>query len=252
LARPWSAPGGDFAGQCRTLKASKAYGGDEDGHRKKVTEMIGDLQHDAMLTAIELMRQLAVAYAYPGNDPDRVAADQASTVDRYLMKQASSNPEEVLIAVPFLACCLTQRAVTYMMMALEIHLERRPTEAEMIAELDKGEWGALGRQDCAALTAVELTRQMVVASKHFGNDPERGIKAQVDAINGYVATHGIPGVAETAAAVHSLVRMLAHGATHSLIAALENDLGHPPTEAEMMAELDDDERQQLSFREDKD
>jgi hypothetical protein len=26
-----SAPGGDFAGQCRTLRASKAYGGAEDG-----------------------------------------------------------------------------------------------------------------------------------------------------------------------------------------------------------------------------
>jgi hypothetical protein len=214
--------------------------------------MTGDLQQDAMLTAIELMRQLAVASAHPGNDPDRVAADQASTVDRYWMKQVSSNPEEVLSAVPSLVYWLAQRAVTYMMMALANQLDRQPTEQEMMAELDKGEWGALDRRDCAALTAVELTRQMVVASEYFGNDPERGIKAQMDAVNGYVANHGGPGAAEYAAAVHSLVRMLAHGATYSLIAALESDLGRPPTEAEMMAELDDDERQVLSFREDKD
>jgi hypothetical protein len=221
-------------------------------HRKEVTEMTGDLQQDAMATAIKLMRQLAVAYAHPGNDPDRVAADQASTVDLYWMKQIRSNPEEVLSAVPFLALCLTQCAVTYMTVALANQLDRRPTEPEMMAELDEGERGALGRRDCAALTAVELTRQMVVASPRFGNDPERGIKAQVDAINGYVAKHGGPGVAEYAAAVHSLVRMLAHGATYSLIAALESDLGHPPTEAEMMTELDDDERNLLNSREDKD
>jgi hypothetical protein len=148
--------------------------------------------------------------------------------------------------------CLTQRAVTYMMMALANHLDRKPTGQEMMAELDKGERGALDRQDCAALTAVELTRQMVVASKHFGNDPERAGKAHRDAMNRYVANHGGPDAADYAAAVHSLVRMLAHGATYSMIAALENYLGHPPTEAEMMAELDDDERQVLGLREDKD
>ena len=190
--------------------------------------MYGDLQQDAMLTAIELIRQLAVASAHPGNDPDRVAADQASTVDRYWMKQASSNPETVLIAVPFLTWSLTQRAVTYMMDALANQLDRQPTEPEMMAELDKGEWGALDRRDCAALTAVELTRQMVVVSEHFGDDdPGRGIKAQLDAFNGYLAKHGGPGAAEPAAAVHSLVRMLAHGATYSLIAALENDTRTP-------------------------
>jgi hypothetical protein len=117
-------------------------------HRKEVTEMTGDLQQDAMATAIELMRQLAVAYAHPGNDPDRVAADQASTVDRYWMKQISSNPEEVLSAVPFLAWCLTQRAVTYMMMALADQPGSRPTEAEMMAELDDDERDVLNfRED---------------------------------------------------------------------------------------------------------
>jgi hypothetical protein len=155
-----------------------------------------------------------------------------------------------------LAWCLTQRAVTYMTVALANQLDRRPTEPEMMAELDKGERGALGfgRQDAAALTAVELTRQMVVASEHFGNDPERGANAQMDLVNLYLGMQAAadPGPAGTANALCMLFHMLAHGATYSLIAALQDDLGHPPGEAEMMAELDDDERQVLSFREDKD
>ena len=113
-------------------------------HRKKVTEMTGDLQQDDMLTAIELMRQLAVASAHPGNDPDRVIADQVSTVDRYLEKYADSDPKMTSVAAQMLAWCLTQRAVTYVMMALENELDRGLTEQEMMAELDKGEGGAPG------------------------------------------------------------------------------------------------------------
>ncbi len=218
--------------------------------------MTGDLQQDAFLTAIELMRQLAVASAHPGDDPDRVIADQMSTVDLYLEKYAGSDPGMTSVAVHLLAWCLTQRAVTYMMMALANQLDRQPTEQEMMAELDKGERGALGfgPQDAAALTAVELTRQMVVASEHFGNDRGRAVYTQMDLVILYLRTHAgfEPGPAGTAKALYMLFHMLAHGATYSLIAALENDLGHPPTEAEMMAELDDDERQVLSFREDKD
>jgi hypothetical protein len=218
--------------------------------------MYDDLQQDDMLTAIELMRQLAVASAHPENDPDRVIADQVSTVDRYLEKYADSDPEMTSVAVQMLAWCLTQCAVTYMMMALANQLDRQPTEQEMMAELDKGERGALGfgRQDAASLTAVELTRQMIVASEHFGNDPERGIKAQMDIVNLYLRKHASAehGPAGTANALYMLFHMLAHGATYSLIAALESDLGRPPAEAEMMAELDEDERDVLNFREDKD
>ena len=218
--------------------------------------MYDDLQQDPVLTAIELMRQLAVASAHPGNDPDRVVADQASTVDRYLERYADSDQGMVPVAVQMLAWCLTQRAVTYMMMALANQLDRQPTEQEMMAELDKGERGALGfgRQDAAVLTAVELTRQMVVASEHFGNDPGRGVNAQMDVVNLYLRKHAgaEPGPAGTASALYMLFHMLAHGATFSLIAALESDLGRPPGEAEMMAELDDDERDVLNFREDKD
>jgi hypothetical protein len=218
--------------------------------------MYDDLQPDASLTAIELMRQLAVASAHPGDDPDRVIADQVSTVDRYLEKYADSDPGMTCPAVYLLAWCLTQRAVTYMMMALANQLDHQPTEQEMMAELDKGERGALGfgRQDAAALTAVKLTRQMVVASEHFGNDLERGVKAQIHVVNLYLRKHAgaESGPAGTANALYMLFHMLAHGATFSLIAALESDLGRPPAEAEMMALLDDDERDVLNFREDKD
>ena len=69
--------------------------------------MYDDLQPDASLTAIELMRQLAVASAHPGDDPDRVIADQVSTVDRYLEKYADSDPGMTCPAVYLLAWCLT-------------------------------------------------------------------------------------------------------------------------------------------------
>jgi hypothetical protein len=225
-------------------------------HRKEVTEMNDEPQPDAFLTAIELMRQLAVASAHPGDDPDHVMVDQVRTVFRYLERYADSDPGMRSGAVYLLAWCLTQRAVTYLRMALANQLDRRPTEPEMMAELDKGERGALrfGRQDAAALTAVELTRQMIVASEHFANDPEREVDALKVLVNLYLGMRAAadPDPAATANALCMLFHMLAHGATFSLIAALENYHGHPPTEAEMMAELDDDERQVLSFREDKD
>jgi hypothetical protein len=94
----------------------------------------------------------------------------------------------------------------------------------------------------ATLTALELIRQAVTISPGYGDNADRGLDAQMEAVSQYLER--FPDAQWTA--VLMLASVLASKAASRQILLLRGELGRMPSEAEIMAGLDDDEMHELT------